>query len=138
MHFMKQSLILAVISLCVIACGSKTEKKDDKGTKEDVTTNPPAEANESTGKLDGNWVIKRAEGSMAEMNVGTVYSFKGSKLSFGKDGFQNPGTTEVTDSTFTFQADGNQYKFDYYYQFNGDTMVVRMKNGTQVFHLVKE
>lgn len=84
-------------------------------------------------------MIRRAEGDMADMNLGTEYSFKGDRLSFGKDGFLNPGRTEVTDSTFSFQADGNEYKFYYNYRFNGDTMVVTMKNGTgQVFHLVKE
>ena len=61
---------------------------------------------------------------MSEMNVGTVYEFKGNKLSFGKGDFKNPGKTEVTDSTFSFQADGNEFKFMYNYKFNGDTLVV--------------
>ncbi|MBL7732967.1 MAG: hypothetical protein JNM88_17480, partial [Chitinophagaceae bacterium] len=73
------------------------------------------------------------------MNIGTVYTFSGNKLSFGKDGFVNPGATEVTDSTFSFQADGNEYKFMYNYHFEGDTLVVEMqKSNGQVFHMVKQ
>jgi hypothetical protein len=134
---LKPFFLIFMISL-LISCGGKDKKTDESNIKEDQKAAAEKEETGSATPLEGKWVIKRAEGSMAEMNVGTAYIFKGSKLSFGKDGFLNPGTTEVTDSSFTFQADGNQYKFDYYYQFNGDTMVVRMKNGTQVFHLVKE
>ena len=130
-------LFFMMISL-LIACGGKDKKTNESNNQEDQKAASEKEETGTATRLEGNWVIKRAEGSMAEVNIGTAYKFKGSKLSFGKDGYLNPGTTEVTDSTFTFQADGNQYKFDYYYQFNGDTMVVRMKNGTQVFHLVKE
>ena len=138
MTTIKTFVLFFMMITLLSACGGKDIKTDESKNKEEQKATKEKEETGTATRLDGNWVIKRAEGSMAEMNVGTVYSFKGSKLSFGKDGFQNPGTTEVTDSTFTFQADGNQYKFDYYYQFNGDTMVVRMKNGTQVFHLVKE
>ena len=46
---------------------------------------------------------------------------------------------EVTDSTFSFQADGNEYKFMYNYYFNGDTLVVKMQNNKdQVFHMLKK
>ena len=76
---------------------------------------------------------------MSTMNVGTVYEFKGSKLSFGKDGYTNPGKTQVTDSTFSFQADGNELIFMYDYRFNCDTLVVEMQKGMgQVFHMVKK
>jgi len=93
----------------------------------------------SAGKLEGAWEIKRAEGAMDSLNIGTVYEFKGSKLSFGKGDYKNPGKTEVTDSTFSFQADGNELKFMYNYKFNGDTLVVEMqKSGGQIFHMVKQ
>jgi hypothetical protein len=138
MQFFKTVILICVSAFFLTACGGgnkKEEKKDDKTGTEEVK---PTENGTAT-KLEGAWEIKRADGSMAEMNVGTVYEFKGNKLSFGKDGYKNPGKTEVTDSTFTFQADGNEFKFDYIYQFNGDTLVVRMKNGAgQLFHMVKQ
>jgi hypothetical protein len=68
-----------------------------------------------------------------------VYEFKGSKLAFGKGGYKNPGSTVITDSTFSFQAEGNDFKFMYNYKFNGDTLVVEMqKSGGQIFHMVKQ
>mgnify|MGYP006365656657 FL=1 len=75
---------------------------------------------------------------MAEPNLGTVYIFSRNTLSFGKGDFLNPGKTEVTDSTFSFQANGSEYFFMYNYKFNGDTLVVEMQNGMgQLFHMVK-
>lgn len=131
----KAMLVLVTASL-LTACGGKDKKEGEQ--KEAGSATEKVSSPESS-KLDGAWEIKRAEGDMAEMNVGTVYEFKGTKLTFGKGSFQNPGTTVVTDSTFSFQAEGNELKFMYNYHFNGDTLVVSMVNGTgQVFHMVKQ
>jgi hypothetical protein len=76
---------------------------------------------------------------MDSLNLGTFYEFKGSKLSFGKGEYKNPGNTVVADSTFTFHTEGNELKFMYNYKFNGDTLVVEMQNsGGQIFHMVKK
>lgn len=122
------------------SCG---EKKQETG--EELKENAKEEMKEQVsenigtpGKLDGAWEIKRAEGSMADMNIGTVYEFRGNKLSFGQGSFTNPGSTEITDTTFSFQAEGNEYKFMYDYHFNGDTLVVKMQKSDQTFHLVKK
>jgi hypothetical protein len=129
-------------ALCISSCGGGEKKEADK--KETATetageTPPKPADNGPASKLEGAWEIKRAEGMMSETNLGTVYEFEGSKLSFGKDGYKNPGKTEVTDSTFSFQADGNELKFMYNYKFNGDTLVVEMqKSGGQIFHMVKK
>lgn len=130
---------LAIASACSIcSCGGNDKKeKDQKETT--VEKSAAAADNGPATKLEGAWEIKRAEGMMSETNVGTVYEFEGSKLSFGKDGYKNPGKTEVTDSTFSFQADGNELKFMYNYRFNGDTLVVEMQKGSgQVFYMVKQ
>ena len=121
-------------TLLLTACGGKDKKTDDKKEpgKVEADSGPASQ-------LDGAWEIKRAEGDMASMNVGTVYEFNGDKLIFSKDGFKNPGKTEVTDNTFSFQADGNEYKFMYEYHFNGDTLVVKMQGGSdQIFYMVKK
>lgn len=135
-EFKSVSVLIAMVILA--ACGGNDKKEADKKDPETKkeTVGPD---NGAATKLEGAWVIKRAEGDMADYNTGTVYEFKGNKLSFGKDGYLNPGKTEVTDNTFSFQADGNELKFMYNYRFNGDTMVVTMVNGTgQVFHMVKQ
>jgi hypothetical protein len=139
MQSIKQLLTIFLTVTFLMACGGKDKKTADADG--DTTTKEVVKTEESgtATKLEGAWEIKRAEGSMAETNVGTVYEFKGSKLSFGKGGYTNPGSTVVTDSTFSFQADGNELKFMYNYKFNGDTLVIEMqKSGGQIFHLVKK
>lgn len=134
------SLSILFTAVLLTACGGK-DKKTSEQKEEDKKTEQTTDTGPAT-KLEGDWEIKRAispSGTLDSLNIGTVYSFKGSKLSFGKDGFVNPGATEVTDSTFSFQADGNELKFGYHYNFNGDTLVVEMDNsGGQTFYLVKK
>ena len=135
MNNMNRKWFFCCCIAALISCNNSGTSPEKEKTEQPAQT---AAAN-GTSRLEGRWVIRRAEGDMADMNLGTEYSFKGDRLSFGKDGFLNPGRTEVTDSTFSFQAEGNEYKFYYNYRFNGDTMVVTMKDGTgQVFHLVKQ
>jgi hypothetical protein len=139
MQLIKQSLIASAITVLITACGGKDNKSTEEKT--DTTQNETVQAtdNGSPTRLEGAWEIKRAEGAMDSLNLGTVYEFRGNKLSFGKGGFNNPGKTEVTDSTFSFQAEGNEYIFMYNYKFNGDTLVVEMQKGAgQVFHMVKQ
>ncbi len=136
MKLLKTSMAILVAVSLLTACGGKDKKKGDSKeleTKTKTTDNGPAT------KLEGAWEIKRAEGNMRSVNEGTVYDFKGSKLSFGKGGFKNPGSTVITDTTFSFQAEGNELKFMYNYKFNGDTLVVEMQNsGGQIFHMTKK
>ncbi len=133
MHLFRKLPAIVFAILLLAACGGKDKKTDDK--KEPGKTETDGG---QAGKLDGAWEIKRAEGDIASMNEGTVYEFNGDNLTFSKEGFKNPGKTEITDNTFSFQAEGNEYKFMYEYHFNGDTLVVKMQGGSdQVFHMVK-
>jgi hypothetical protein len=139
MQIIRQFIIIFSSLSLLVACGGKDNKagSNEKDTTQNETVKPGD--NGTASRLEGAWEIKRAEGGMSETNVGTVYEFKGSKLSFGKAGFVNPGSTIVTDSTFSFQADGNELKFMYNYKFNGDTLIVEMQNsGGQIFHMTKQ
>lgn len=150
MHF-KNIFLIGCAAFIFISCGSN-DKKETKGTE---TKNETGTVTNEGGpdhihteterpltnaqKLEGAWEIVRATGTAAEMNVGTVYTFEGVKLTFGKGGFNNPGKTEITDSTFSFQAEGNTYKFMYDYSFNGDTLVVSMQNSNgQMLYMLKK
>lgn len=138
MKHLKVMIPVSAFALVLSSCGGGDKKTVDKSTADTVAGKKPEAPGPAT-KLDGTWEIKRAEGAMAETNVGTQYIFEGNKLSFGKEGYTNPGKTEVTDSTFSFQADGNELKFMYNYKMNGDTLVVEMqKSGGQIFHMVKK
>jgi hypothetical protein len=133
---MKVAMIvsLALCSIVSISCGSSDNKAGSESAKPTTTKDGG-----KTSSLEGAWEIKRAEGQMADQNIGTVYDFKGNNLTFGQGSFKNPGKTIITDSTFTFQAAGNELKFGYHYSFNGDTLVVKMDDsGGQVFYMVKQ
>lgn len=138
MKLLKTSMAILVAASLLTSCGGKEKKEGDSNGPETKMETTTADSGPAT-KLEGAWEIKRAGGSMDSLNLGTVYEFKGSKLSFGKGDYKNPGKTEVTDSTFSFQAEGNELKFMYNYKFNGDTLVVEMQNsGGQIFHMVKK
>ncbi|HEX2629804.1 MAG TPA: lipocalin family protein [Chitinophagaceae bacterium] len=124
-------VLLACFSLLIISCGNT--KGGNKESK------PSENKADKASPLEGAWEIKRAEGQMADQNVGVVYEFKGNDLTFGQGSFKNPGKTIITDSTFSFQADGNELKFSYHYSFKQDTLVVEMDNsGGQVFYMTKQ
>lgn len=134
-----RTIFLSFLTSALIISCQYTDKNESDNKKLETNAETIPEKTGPAAKLEGAWEIKRAEGDMRSVNEGTVYEFKGSKLSFGKGGFKNPGSTVITDTTFSFQADGNEYKFMYNYKFNGDTLVVEMQNsGGQIFHMVKK
>jgi hypothetical protein len=133
------TIVILFATTLLAACGGKDKKTPETKEPDAKMESKETAVSGTPGKLEGAWEIKRAEGVMSETNVGTVYEFKGSKLAFGKGDYKNPGNTVVTDSTFSFQAEGNELKFMYNYKFNGDTLVVEMQNsGGQIFHMVKK
>ena len=154
MQFIKPALIKLFMAIFLFtACTSNEKEQADKSViKEDSLTESKtneiiAEEEKSkvktekteSGKLEGAWEIKRAVGSSVKSNLGTIYTFEGDKLLLGKDGFNNPGKTEITDSTFSFQGEGTEYKFMYDYKFDGDTLVVTVQNSNgQTFYMVKK
>jgi len=142
MKLLHTAFVLLTATAIATSCKDKKEKSDAEIKQEirsESITDDKATNNGTATKLDGAWIIKRAEGSMPEANIGTVYEFSGSKLSFGKDGFKNPGKTIITDTTFSFQANGNEYVFMYDYKFNGDTLVVELqKSNGQSFPMVRQ
>lgn len=136
MKFLKVITGFVLVTAMLTACGSddKKETENKEPAKEETVTVD----NGSASKLEGAWEIMRAEGMAVKSNLGTVYTFKGDNLTMGKSGFDNQGKTEITDSTFSFQAEGNEYKFIYNYHFNSDTLVAEMQNSNgQILHMVK-
>lgn len=129
--------LLAFICPVIIlaSCGGKDKKeggKEDGGSKKEKQTG-----------LTGDWEVRRATGSsspsMDSMNLGTVYHFNGDTLMMSQGSFKNPGLTTITDSTFTFQAIGNELKFGYHYKIAGDTLVVVMDgSGGQTMYMVRK
>lgn len=155
MHFKKSTIVHLCLAISLItACTSSENKKTGNPViKNDTATemkpiniitedkNPETTQGKiAPASLDGVWEIVRAEGSSVKSNLGTVYTFDGDKLTMGKNGFNNPGKTEITDSTFSFQNDATKgYKFMYDYKFNGDTLVVVVQNSNgQTLYMIKK
>lgn len=133
MKLIKLLTITFISTSLLISCGSKEEGKNGEDEEKEATTEE-----KSTSQLEGTWVIKRATGSMSDSNIGITYEFSGNKLTFGSASFKNPGTTEITDKTFSFQADGNDLNFMYDYEMNSDTLIVKMQGSDQTFYMVKQ
>lgn len=136
MSYIKSYLILFFLATIFMACNEDKEKSSEKLTSDEVEE--ASKTKSPTERLEGAWEIMRAEGIAVKSNLGTVYTFDGNNLTMGKNGFNNPGKTEITDSTFSFQANGNEYKFLFHYSFNGDTLVTSMENSNgQHFYMIK-
>lgn len=124
MKVFKATMGILIAASLLTACGGKGKKEEMKTTAD---------------KLEGTWEIKRTEGIMSDHNVGAIYEFKGNKLTCRQQGLTFPGTTNITDSTFTFQLDGQKDKSIYRFHFNKDTMVLAPPNNVgQVFYLVEK
>lgn len=136
---LKKSLLIFFGSILVLsACNNNKIDADDKETTDSTASKSTTTSSGTPSKLEGVWEVKREDGEDNSASVGTTYEFSGSKLTMSMSGFNNPGTTEVTDNTFSFLADGGKDKIIYDYSFEGDTLVVKMQEGPQVFRLVKK
>lgn len=139
MKLLKQSIAIFCATVLVVACNNNKSKTDEK-TGSDSTQTKSSDASDkgSASKLEGTWEVKREDGQDKSDQVGSTYEFKGNTLTLNAFGMSNPGTTEVTDNTFSFLANGGKDKVMYNYHFDGDTLVVQMQDGPQIFHLVKK
>ena len=128
-----QTVLAIILFVFIFFTGSCSNKQEPEHNDDKII-----QQKNNASRLEGSWEIKTAEGELGEMNIGTVYEFKGNKLSFGKNGFSNPGNTIITDSTFSFQAEGSDRIFLYNYYFEGNTLVIELQNSNgQKFYLKK-
>lgn len=137
---MNKTFIAILFSIFIFtACGSNDKKDSSKNDAVNKNTSVSA-TNKDATRLEGSWEIKRVDGIMEEMNVGTVYEFRGDTLTLSKDDLVTPGITEITDSTFSFEADvSKKKKYMYKYYFKDDTLVAAINiSGGQIFYMIKK
>lgn len=135
---MKRAIFLAAVLIGTFCLGCNSNKSSDESkssgdstvTKKDATTS-------ETSKLEGTWEVKREDGQEKSDQVGSLYKFEGQSLTLTNSGFDNPGPVEISDKTFTWTPKMGE-KTTYDYSFEGDTMVLQMQGGPQVFRLVKK
>jgi hypothetical protein len=90
-------------------------------------------------KIQGSWVIVEAEGEMADLNIGTTYTFNGDNYGMSKGIIDNKGKIiEMTDNSYQAQFDGMQTIYSFEYEFNGDKLIITPSGSGQQFVLEKK
>lgn len=92
--------------------------------------------NETPMELNGDWMVTRAIGMMADENEGTHYIFSEGRLTLSKNGFDNPAKSSVTDTSFTW--DNGSMTIEYAYHFDGKRLIVEPKGSDQTLYLEKQ
>jgi hypothetical protein len=139
MKLIKTSIFILFAGLLFTACEVKVTKEVSPKT-ENTDGKPAPAATGPVSKLEGTWVVKTEDGDDKGTNVGTTYEFKGNRLTTAAHGMSLPGNVEISDSSFSFLMDASatKEKIVYNYNFDGETLVLKMADGPQVFHLVKK
>ena len=125
---MKNVVFIAsiILSFCLFSCGNTNESDSSPKTPKD--------------RLNGSWEIVEAEGTMAEINVGTRYTFEGTKRFSTKKGIiENKGDiTDISDNHYKVIFDGMQTEYTFNYRFEGDKLIIEAGTEGQVFTLEKK
>ena len=91
----------------------------------------------NANSIIGKWEITKAEGTMAETNVGTVYEFTDEKnFAVTKDGFRNPGT--YTHEGDNFNLTIGSITITAIIKIDGDKMRFEIKGSDQKFDMVRK
>lgn len=117
-----KNIALTVPVFLLFACSG--EKKNDK-------TEVKNEALEV-------WVIKKAEGMMADANVGTEYIFDGNELTLKGSGMKNEGTFEMKSDTLVFHMKTFTGEMFYLKEMKGKQMILKPVGSDQIFYLEKK
>lgn len=123
---MKKVLVMTTLILGGLAtsCGNSGE------------TESGAEKTSANG-MDGTWKIVKAEGSMADLNVGTLYIFEGDNMTLKGGGISTPGTYSTSGDTLIFTMEGNA-EFTYLHEMKGKQLVIKPIGSDQVLYLDKQ
>lgn len=95
-------------------------------------------AGKTDARLQGNWIVVKATGSFDEMNIGTVYSFKGTTMSTTKDGSGPSGTFSSVDGRVVWKLSGMDMEMTYKYRFEGKNLLIEPEGGDQTLILKKQ
>ncbi len=112
-------IIVAYIAVLTMSCSNSS-----------VDNSLPAK-----DRLQGTWEVVKAEGEMADLNVGANYIFEGTKMTTEK-GFEVSGELIATDSTIIWKLENME--MNYTYKFDGNTLVIEPLNSGQKLYLEKK
>lgn len=120
-------LISGVVWGLTSACGNNAEPK--------ASEQP---ATESENGMDGTWKIVKADGMMADVNIGTEYIFAGKQLTLRGGGISTPGSYNMSKDTLIFTMKGYDAPMKYLHSMKGKQMVLKVVSSDQVFYLDKK
>ena len=113
-------LIFGLLVSC-LSCKKDDDKIDDSGDP-----------------LVGKWEIVEATGSLADANLGTIYTFKNDgTFRIGEGLLSSEGTYDRNSSILTLNFSGSSIVFVYDYTLNGDQLTLDNTSSDQVFVLEK-
>jgi len=113
-NVLKLSTLVFIITI-MFACGSS-----------DNSNLPPQE------RIQGEWEIYDAEGTMSDLNKGTIYNFEGNIMTTGGVA---TGEFIISDSTIVWNVGTIQMNYDYH--FEDENLVLELNSG-QVLYLKKQ
>jgi hypothetical protein len=87
--------------------------------------------------IEGKWKIVSATGTLASINVGTLYIFKDDKTVLMKKGIlETPGTYTIEGNTVTIKIGSMKIKADF--EISGNKMTYKMLTSDQVFIMERQ
>ncbi len=93
----------------------------------------------SGNSIDGEWTIVSAEGSSADMNVGTVYTFKDGKMSTSKGSITSTGSYTLEGNSLKWKVnDNDNFVMSYTAEVKGGKLIISPENSGQTFTLEKK
>lgn len=119
---MKKVIYILLGVVILSACVGKTGESSGKTAESSVET----------------WEIVKAEGSLAEMNIGTQYIFDGNKMTLSGGGIRNKGTFEMKSDTLVFHMTTFTGDMKYIKSMQGKQMILKLVDSDQTFYLDKK
>ena len=116
-------LMAILVAFTLFSCGG--------GAKDDPSKAPHE-------RLQGEWKIVKAEGTMASLNEGTTYIFEGENFTMKLGIIETNATFTATDSTYAYKLKDFDSEFSNNYSFEDGQLVIKPVGSDQVFYLEKQ
>lgn len=93
--------------------------------------------NASENRIKGTWKVVKAEGDIAEINIGNLYIFEQNKVTLKGSGITTSGTYSTRGDTLVFAMDRNT-GFTYLHEIKGKQLVIKPVGSDQVLYLERQ
>ncbi len=131
-----QSILSVLFAMILLAaCGKKNEQNNNNTETNNATENKEKTEAAPANKFVGEWEIIEAEGDMASLNKGVVYTFTNDEMSTS----MAKGKYSISGDTLIVNFEGLQAPFKYMFKWEGEKLKLDVLNsGGQKFLLEKK